>query len=299
MAAVDKAELKVLGDPLIWVKADGAEGEDAGRRPDGHRPGSSSPPKARWSSPARSRFGRSSSCPPSRASRSKSRSSPSPTRTSTTRSNASAHARAPTRWSRRRRRCRPTTCVYVDLKMTCEGTVLKEQADDPAGRPAAGRRRRDSREARRDADRGQGRRHAHRLRPDPRRLRQGRVPRQAGRRSSSRSRTSSGCKLPELNEEFFKGMGFEGEKDFREYIREDLESRLGEEVRHGHARPGLQVPAGQDLVRPARAADQSADQPGARSGTSSSCIARASRRPRSRNAWTSSRPAPRNWPPAT
>ncbi len=34
-----------------------------------------------------------------------------------------------------------------------------------------------------------------------------------------------------MNDQFFKGLGFEGEKDFREYVRKDLESRVGEQVR--------------------------------------------------------------------
>jgi len=40
-------------------------------------------------------------------------------------------------------------------------------------------------------------------------------------------------KLPELTEEFFKSWGFETEKDLREYIRQDLESDLEAEVKRG------------------------------------------------------------------
>jgi trigger factor len=40
-------------------------------------------------------------------------------------------------------------------------------------------------------------------------------------------------KLPELNEEFVKGIGFENEEELRKYIREDMESRIDYEIRRG------------------------------------------------------------------
>lgn len=40
-------------------------------------------------------------------------------------------------------------------------------------------------------------------------------------------------KLPEVNEEFVKSWGFESEKDMRDYIRKDLESDLDAEIRRG------------------------------------------------------------------
>lgn len=40
-------------------------------------------------------------------------------------------------------------------------------------------------------------------------------------------------KTPEFNEEFIKTLGFEDEQDLRDYIRQDLESRLDDEVRRG------------------------------------------------------------------
>jgi trigger factor len=40
-------------------------------------------------------------------------------------------------------------------------------------------------------------------------------------------------KLPELNEEFLKGFGFESEQDLRDFLRQDLESHLDEEVKRG------------------------------------------------------------------
>lgn len=39
--------------------------------------------------------------------------------------------------------------------------------------------------------------------------------------------------LPELNEDFLKGFGFDSEKDMQDWIRADLESRLGEEFQRG------------------------------------------------------------------
>ena len=38
-------------------------------------------------------------------------------------------------------------------------------------------------------------------------------------------------KLPELNEAFLKAFGFESEQDLRDYIRQDLEANLGEEIK--------------------------------------------------------------------
>lgn len=40
-------------------------------------------------------------------------------------------------------------------------------------------------------------------------------------------------KLPELNEEFAKGLGFDGLEDLRKYVRDDMDSRIGLEIRRG------------------------------------------------------------------
>lgn len=40
-------------------------------------------------------------------------------------------------------------------------------------------------------------------------------------------------KLPDVNEEYFKHLGFENEQDARTFVRAQLESRLGQEIRRG------------------------------------------------------------------
>jgi FKBP-type peptidyl-prolyl cis-trans isomerase (trigger factor) len=51
-------------------------------------------------------------------------------------------------------------------------------------------------------------------------------------------RRSERFRLPELDEEFLKHFGFESAQELRDYMRNDIESRIGEEVRenlHGQA----------------------------------------------------------------
>lgn len=120
--------------------------------------------------------------------------------------------------------------LYVDLKMTCEGTVLKEQSMvrmaargqvidgvtlEKLGEILAGAKASETRTT------------------------SGQIPDdyvKAEVRGKQvdfefKVREIQRLKLPELNEEFFKSLGFEGEQDFREYIGKDLESRIGEQVR--------------------------------------------------------------------
>ncbi len=41
--------------------------------------------------------------------------------------------------------------------------------------------------------------------------------------------------LPEMNEEYVKSLGFEDETELRDYVRQDIESRIGDQVRQGLA----------------------------------------------------------------
>jgi len=124
--------------------------------------------------------------------------------------------------------------LYVDLKMSCEGAVLKQQ------------------QMIRMASRGQvidgvtleklGETLAGAKVGETRSI-SGRIPEdyiKAEFRAKQadfelKIREIQRLKLPELNDEFFKGMGFESEQDFRDYIRKDLDSRLDEQVRHAMA----------------------------------------------------------------
>lgn len=124
--------------------------------------------------------------------------------------------------------------LYVDIKMTSEGTVLKQQDMlkmaargqvidgvplEKLGETLAGAKAGETRTT-------EGQISDDYVKAEFR-----------GKQASFefRIREIQRLKLPEMTEEFFKGMGFEGETDFREYIRKDLESRLGEQVRHAMA----------------------------------------------------------------
>ncbi len=122
--------------------------------------------------------------------------------------------------------------VTADMKMTCEGTVLKEQEDASlAARP----QQVDGVNLENLGEALQGKK-------------VGETATVSGTISDDyikqefRGKTADfelaikdirRLKLPELNDEFIKTWGFESEDEFRNYVRQELESRIGEEVRRG------------------------------------------------------------------
>ncbi|MDM8006287.1 MAG: trigger factor [Phycisphaerae bacterium] len=120
--------------------------------------------------------------------------------------------------------------LYVDLKMTCDGTVLKEQQMvrmAARGQVIEGVTLETLGELLAAAKTGETRTASGQI-PDDYVKAECR-----GKQADFEFtiREIQRLKLPELNEEFFKGLGFEDEQEFRDFIRKDLESRIGEQVR--------------------------------------------------------------------
>jgi trigger factor len=128
----------------------------------------------------------------------------------------------------------PNDMLYVDVKMTAEGTVLKEQemvrmaargqvidgvSLDQLGETLAGVKVGETRTT-------TGQISDDYVKAEFR-----------GKQANFefKVREIQRLKLPEMNEQFFKGLGFESEPDFREYVRKDLESRVGEQVKQALA----------------------------------------------------------------
>lgn len=124
--------------------------------------------------------------------------------------------------------------LYVDLKMSCDGTVLKQLE---MVRMAARGQVIDGVTLERLGDTLAG------AKVGETRMASGQIPddyakaEYRGKQADFefKVREIQRLKLPELNEAFFKGLGFENESDFREYIRKDLESRVGEQIRQAMA----------------------------------------------------------------
>lgn len=120
--------------------------------------------------------------------------------------------------------------LYVDFRMTCEGTVLKEERMvrvAARGQVIDGVTLEKLGEALAGAKTGETRTASGQV-PDDHvkaEFRGKQVDFEFKIREIQRLR------LPELNEQFFKSLGFEGEQDLRDYIRKDLESRIEEQVR--------------------------------------------------------------------
>ncbi len=124
--------------------------------------------------------------------------------------------------------------LYVDLKMSCEGTVLKEQQMirmAARGQVIDGVTLEKLGEVLAGAKAGETRATSGQISEDYVKAEF------RGKQADFefKVREIQRLKLPELTEEFFKGVGFESESDLREYIRKDLESRIGEQVRQAMA----------------------------------------------------------------
>lgn len=120
--------------------------------------------------------------------------------------------------------------LYVDLKMTCEGTVLKEERMvrvAARGQVIDGVTLEKLGEALAGAKTGETRTASGQI-PDDHVKAEFR-----GKQADFefKIREIQRLRLPELNEQFFKSLGFEGAQDLRDYIRKDLESRIEEQVR--------------------------------------------------------------------
>jgi trigger factor len=233
LAAVDKAELKVIGDPLIWAKAKGAETEelvDVQKALDLVKLPDDGPLSFSCEIEIRPEF-----------------ELPSIEGIPLEKPVVAITDEDVENQFKRFRMSRGTyeviheegavqndDMLYVDVKMSCEGTVLKEQQMirmAARGQVVDGVTLEKLGETLAGAKAGETRTASGQISDDY--IKAEFRGKQA--EFEFKVREIQRLKLPELTEDFFKAMGFEGEQDFREYIRKDLDSRLGEQVRQAMA----------------------------------------------------------------
>lgn len=97
--------------------------------------------------------------------------------------------------------------------------------------------------------------------------------------------------LPDMDEAFFKRLGFENEKELRDWVKNDLESRLDEQVQqHLAGQVRFMLIWSRMLHSSCLSACPKARSARSSCGACSRCISRAYRRRKWKSAWTSSRP---------
>ncbi len=128
----------------------------------------------------------------------------------------------------------PDDIVIVDLKMTSEGAALKEEQNVRlAARPQVldGVTLENLGEVLTGAKVGDVRTASGQLPDDYTKAELRGKPAEF----EFRVREIQRLRLPLIDEQFIKSIGFESEKDMRDWVRADMESRLGEQVRRGMA----------------------------------------------------------------